>query len=467
MGGDAHTPKTNTATLYQELESKLNNRHGKRREKNPTSSTSGLVGQTLDQKHIHITTSFCHPIAFNYIPDPLLKFPCNWCESPLFGLFGLADHTGPKTVEGFYWPDGRGFEEIFGGYSELGYSASKMCVSCTFERVRIRGCAGHELRRLGRGEIDFRGFDDEEWFKAERAIRRGDVKGGELILGSKWCSICPQLARFICCSNQTQGGGGGEEGGGCGLLLCEECEVLLKRCVKGGAKGSGAVLDAMVRTIKSNGWMYNMGVRADAEFLTGTGELMVRLEKGMGSGRLVRGGATGLAGSLGGASASMNGVMGGGKGKGKEREWTEFENPYRLKAELNQRESIRRGGNQILKRSGPVGLGLSFGEELLAPGKGRQEKIASLSGERTGMRGQKAASFGENSRPNVTGIGGQQAAGFGGRGKLKVTGMAGQKAASFGGEGAPRVTGMGCQKAASFGGIGNREFIDLTSDEDN
>jgi hypothetical protein len=346
-------------------------------------------------------------------------------------------------VEGFYWPDGKGFEEIFGGYSELGYSASKMCVGCTFEKVRIRGCGGHQLRRLGRAEIDFRGFDDSEWFKAERAIRRGDVRGGELILGSKWCSICPQLARFTCCTEQAQG----EEGCGCGLLLCEECEVLLKRCVKGGAKGRGAVLDAMIRTIKSNGWMYNMGVRADAEFLTGTGELMVRLEKGMGSGRLVCWGATGSAGSatgsLSGASVSMNGVMGGGRGKGKEREWTEFKNPYRLKAEQNQRESIRRGGNQISKRPGPVGLGLSFGEELPVAGKGGQEKTASFSGESGRMGGQKAARFGGES-----------------------TGMRGQKAASFGGENAPRVTGMGGQKSASSSGMGNGEFIDLTGDED-
>jgi hypothetical protein len=127
----------------------------------------------------------------------------------------------------------------------------------------------------------------------------------------------------------------------------------------------------------------------------------------------------------------MNGVMGGGNGKGKEREWTEFENPYRLKAELNRRDSIRRGGNQIATRSGPVGLGLSFGEELPAPGKGRQE-------------GQKAASFSRGS-----------------------TRIGGQEAASFGGESKPKVTGMGGQKAAGFGGMRNGEFIDLTSDDDN
>jgi hypothetical protein len=142
--------------------------------------------------------------------------------------------------------------------------------------------------------------------------------------------------------------------------------------------------------------------------------------------------------------ATGSNVTGGGKGKGKEREWTEFENPYRLKAELNQRESIRRGGNQIAKRPGPVGLGLSFGEELANSGKGQGYTAASFSGESGRMGGQKAAMFGGES-----------------------TGMRGQKAASFGGERAPRVTGMGGQKATSFGGIGNREFIDLTSDEDN
>ena len=195
-----------------------------------------------------------------------------------------------------------------------------------------------------------------------------------------------------------------------------------------------------------------MGVRADAEFLTGTGELMVRLEKEMGR----------AADSVSGVRATMGEVMGGGNGKAKGREWTEFENPYRLKAEQNQRESIRRGGNQIAKRPGPVGLGLSFGEELPASGKGRQEKAASFSGESGWMGGQKVARFGGES----TGMIAQNAASCGGS-KPRVTGMAGQKAASFGGESAPRVTGMGGQKAASFGGMGIGSFIDLTSDEDN
>jgi hypothetical protein len=506
--GDAHTPTTNTAKLYEEIESKLANRHGKSKRKEKNSGKEGLIGQTLGQRHIHITTSFCHPIAFNYIPDPLLKYPCNWCESPLFGLFGLADHTGPKSVEGFYWPDGNGFEEVFGGYSEHGYARSKMCVGCTFERVRIRGCAGHLLRRLGRGEIDYRGFDDSEWFKAEKAIRRGDLLGGELILGSKWCSICPQLARFTCCAIQTQTqeeGIGGRlvqdgDGGGCGLLLCEECEVLLRRCVKGGAKGSEAVIDAMVRTIKSNGWMYSMGVRADAEFLTGSGELMVRLEKGMGGGAKRATGSAGLlsmsgrtgatcstallggasctraTGSLSmtGPSAGMGRMMDGAKGKTKQPSWTEFENPYRWKAEQNQRESIRGRRNQIAKRS--VGLGLSFGEEVSGSGKWKGERVARfgrecgrVDGDSTGM----AASFGENIRPKVTGMAGQKSPPFPTASKPRVTvtrmGGLGQKSASFSVDPAPRVTGMGGlgQKAASFSGMGNGEFIDLTGDEDN
>ncbi len=208
------------------------------------------------------------------------KEPCSWCESPFFGLYGLADESGPRKVEGFYWPDGSGFEEVQGGWSEAGFSQSKMCVGCTFERIRIVGCEMHHIRPLSivNGEFDPRVWDDKAWGDAAEALKRDDDQGGSLILKARWCSICPNLAGFKCASKQDFDLSGGEEGDeGCGLLLCNECRDLMGKCVNAGIRKGRQALDAMINEVTRNKLLYRGGVRADAEFLTSEGELMVRV----------------------------------------------------------------------------------------------------------------------------------------------------------------------------------------------
>ncbi|KAF8852909.1 hypothetical protein BDZ45DRAFT_93716 [Acephala macrosclerotiorum] len=193
QAGEPHTPNTHTQTLYAEVEAKLKRKQKKLEAK-------GLIPKDEGVKHQHIITSFCHPIKFNYIPPPTFSpfdlpvtrrsttseasvasssntnptnntsifgnksntsrkekkkskkskviappqpDPCDFCLSPFFPLTGLADNSGPRTVEGYYDPSGSGFEEISGGYSELGYKSTKMCVDCTTARIRIMGCEGH------------------------------------------------------------------------------------------------------------------------------------------------------------------------------------------------------------------------------------------------------------------------------------------------------------------------------------
>ncbi|KAH7407159.1 hypothetical protein BKA64DRAFT_408541 [Cadophora sp. MPI-SDFR-AT-0126] len=279
--GTAHSPNTLTATIYSELEKK-NTRKAER---------LFAKGTT----HIHITTSFCHPITFNYVPDPLLKNPCSWCDNPFYGLWGLASTSGPRKVEGFYYPNGGGFEEVFGGFSELGYSRSVMCIACTYARVRITQCPAHRLRALDvkMGEFDLDVLSEEKWGKTVKAYQDGDMKGAELVRKAKWCSVCPAAAALKCCSPQLfdengepasaqqHAHGGGCEG--CGLLLCQDCAELLGKLIRGGARTGGRQLDSMVSEVKRNRWRFTEGVRADAEFLTSGGDLLRSIGEGLGA----------------------------------------------------------------------------------------------------------------------------------------------------------------------------------------
>ncbi|CAL3973426.1 unnamed protein product [Diplocarpon coronariae] len=323
----SHSPNTSTATKFSELEnnngkeSQASFEKGKQnllspchphtahsyckallarrnityvKSKNRNTDRDPQLGtQTLEMKHTSIVTAFCHPIGFNYIPDQLNKHPCSWCHNPFFGLWGLSDEKGPKNVEGFYHGNGGGFEEIFGGFSEAGYSRSVMCVRCTFNRVRATQCGSHRMRTLDptKGEIDMRVFDDEKW---RRAIQECTAGGnGSLVRKTKWCAICPATATTMCCAPQrfdAQGESGTfDEGGkyegsgieGCGLYLCEDCAVLLDKMVKGGARTGGRQLDTLVNHVKCNTWRYPEGVRADAPFLTSVGELLKRIEQGV------------------------------------------------------------------------------------------------------------------------------------------------------------------------------------------
>ncbi|KAH7357252.1 hypothetical protein BKA65DRAFT_580709 [Rhexocercosporidium sp. MPI-PUGE-AT-0058] len=325
--GTPHSPDTLTETIYSELEKKntrkaekliakgklspshplhqsifgpLDHGGGRRRKFKFYQTSPKLTGHTLGIAHIHITTSFCHPITFNYVPDPLLRNPCSWCHNPFFGLWGLASESGPRRVEGFYHADGQGFEEVYGGYSEVGFSKSVMCIACTYARVRITQCPAHRLRTLdpNAGEIDMRVFNDGKWSEAVDAYRAEDEKGAELVRNAKWCSICPAAAVLKCCSPQLfdengepvpqYGGKGGSGAGcegceGCGLLLCEDCAELMGKLIKGGARTGTKQLDTIFKEVKRNKLRYREGVRADAEFLTSGGELLRRIAQGMGA----------------------------------------------------------------------------------------------------------------------------------------------------------------------------------------
>lgn len=77
---------------------------------------------------------------------------------------------------------------------------------------------------------------------------------------TKWCSVCPSLARYQCTTSS--------DGCKCGLLLCEHDMVLLAGVYDGS-------LQAMLSLIKDEPSKERMfGLRADYEFLKQDGLLM-------------------------------------------------------------------------------------------------------------------------------------------------------------------------------------------------
>lgn len=124
----------------------------------------------------------------------------------------------------------------------------------------IAACGAHEIEPLQEAD----GGEGDGWMEFLMPERAQEAP-------FEWCSVCPSPALFGCCKRQPDGHAHEEEGlggVGCGLRLCESCAVVLvyecEGCLEGlaGRAGEG-----------EEGW----GVRADAEFLVGRGELLRRV----------------------------------------------------------------------------------------------------------------------------------------------------------------------------------------------
>ncbi|KAH8811597.1 hypothetical protein F5884DRAFT_281954 [Xylogone sp. PMI_703] len=298
----------------------------------PTSRTTGKTKQssnksrksqnTTSSRVKRIKTAFCHPITFNHIPDSSNKHPCSWCDSPFFGLSGhgvvevevLAPSAG----------SGSGYEEISGGHVQNGRPNSKMCVLCTFSRLRIIMCGGHQIGPIP--GMDPRRYDHRLLQESIEALKRsagknsdggveaygdsGDEDKGQFAMRTKWCSVCPAPAFYQCCTKQQFNEFGEptattsnsnskndsdknlESTKGCGLLLCEVCLDLTfkvaevpKSATMNEVVIESTVLSRVIRCAneKFMRLSYPEGVRADAEFLTSEGELLVRMQNGAGN----------------------------------------------------------------------------------------------------------------------------------------------------------------------------------------
>lgn len=208
-----------------------------------------------------ISTKFAHPILFNHEGEE----PCHFCFDIRFGMFGL----GAAEVEVVNWHDGRGLDEVSGGHREQGIENTRMCVSCTTQRVPIIMCEKHELQpleggfisamfggmRVADGVIDAVTGDVLLRDAALTNLLNGTTTGEE-----RWCSICPTLARYQCCT-------AGMHGKGCGLMLCETCAVSV-------VDSEGDLEKALKVVEDDTGEERVLGLRADYEFLKQHGLLM-------------------------------------------------------------------------------------------------------------------------------------------------------------------------------------------------
>ncbi|TGO92337.1 hypothetical protein BPOR_0005g00260 [Botrytis porri] len=275
-----------------------------------TQATKQLIPPTFALHHkgirtIIIPTSYAHPLIFNYKRDPMALYPsCDFHSTPFFGLFGY----GIRHVTVVPWPSitGTGYEELENGWGDsgAGHEATRMCVKCTYERVKILGCAEHELRPLE--GLDERMRDEMLVRDSVKACEEGMMQGkwvkgsgetpergsrADLVWRAKWCAVCPRPGDWICKSGDTCEGrrslshstqGSQSHVKGCGLILCDTCYELHGKVQKGGKKGGRIVLGRVVQLAGSPSRRedYPDGVRADAGFLREDGELFVRTLKG-------------------------------------------------------------------------------------------------------------------------------------------------------------------------------------------
>ncbi|EPE30580.1 Zn2/Cys6 DNA-binding protein [Glarea lozoyensis ATCC 20868] len=228
-------------------------------------------------KTITIETSLAHPLTFMHNPTP--SQPCSWCTTPFFGIYG----HGPVNVTVFPFTSSQGNIEISEtGHHKFGRAEpSRMCVACTFERVRVVKCSGHVLRAINEG------VEKDVLEELNQSLKRGE--GWELARSVKWCSICASIANFSCCTSQPYSASGtrnptpfsasNPEFIGCGLHLCKICEWTFRRLERSKREEWGLdVLGQLVETRRAELWRWRGDeLRADCELLGREGEMMRRL----------------------------------------------------------------------------------------------------------------------------------------------------------------------------------------------
>ena len=183
-----------------------------------------------------------------------------------YGILGLGEALAVEVMD---FNDGNGYIELDGGYSGAGYGPSRMCDKCTFERLAIAACLGHNIQDLKR--IDGMHIDNFDFDCVFDYLLPGMAASAPF----SWCSICPNPAFHACCKQLDmgitgmEGTEGAEQWHGCGLKLCEDCAMSL-------INESGGDLEALVEGIKDRGEGV-IGLRADVDLILPRGELVRRI----------------------------------------------------------------------------------------------------------------------------------------------------------------------------------------------
>ena len=181
--------------------------------KPPKAPDADLSSNSLDKHGVikMIRTQLAHPIILNYEPVDNHLFPCHICNDLCYGILGLPE----RQVEVIDYQDGEGYIEIAGGHTGDGEEPTRLCTSCTESRLQIAKCSNHDLQH-----IPGAGMDNSECDGVLRWLQKGTATRAPF----QWCSICPNAASYSC---KTPYHGDCVGDTGCGLVLCDECAILL------------------------------------------------------------------------------------------------------------------------------------------------------------------------------------------------------------------------------------------------
>ena len=199
-----------------------------------------------------IITKLCHPIIFNN-ETANGKICCDFCDGSSMAILGL-EQVEVKVID---LGEDRGLKEVSGGHKAEGHASTRVCTTCTMQRMPIIICPKHELRPIPGAESQILDADG-----ALTALFAGKIRKKD-----RWCSICPALATYECETAQEDTGAFGTSGGGCGLQLCETCMPSLAGVYDGNLQ---AMLDQLTDEFSNE---RPLGLRADFELLKQDGLL--------------------------------------------------------------------------------------------------------------------------------------------------------------------------------------------------
>lgn len=193
-----------------------------------------------------IRTRLAHPLLFNSTSG------CNWCDDPLYGLFGLGFDDYVKVR---IWPDGKGCTEIGRQTKMPGLDGSRMCPDCTMDFVLVLTCEGHRLRPISSGYSD-----DLTMSAVLEALDTSKSVAQRRSIEKLLCLTCPSLATMECCTKSADWEGPGSGAQGCGLRFCDTCALLFNELFANN-------LSDMVKQInEADKETFPNGLRADYPF---------------------------------------------------------------------------------------------------------------------------------------------------------------------------------------------------------
>lgn len=213
-----------------------------------------------------ITTSFAHPIRFVF--ETSASSDCNFCQLPIFGMVGHFE----REVHVIRWDTGTGYAEVGGGHCP-DEGETTMCKECSYRRVQILFCSGHEFEPLADAGMDHDALAE--------ALAGAEAGGADIQYQlQRWCSMCFSPASYGCHTVQPSVLEDTDEEAeveGCNLRLCAICEEALRVDFGGNLDQMATELDRMPKISEADevlGAKIEGRPRADVGFLTQNGLLM-------------------------------------------------------------------------------------------------------------------------------------------------------------------------------------------------